>query len=227
MCDQVYSNFTATICSKLNEDGLQDIIGNYEVDDLKKIAAQETNEEAKMWLEKLILIWPQALEAARILNDELSGNWDEEAWEEKSGERTYPDSEPMKYKPFDKVEVGDIAEDYSNELYPVIGKGTAREMFEKYGDKCNMGFSDWLECGAEDDEVIAVETKHVEEGDVVIYAYHPDGAIVMEPEGCEEKLEVDEDEYEKELEVDEDEDDRGADIGEDDDDRAADNEQDD
>lgn len=88
----------------------------------------------------------------------------------------------MKVKPFEEVQIGDIATDYGNMEYPVIGKGTLKELFNKFADRCAMGLEDCTSdegIWSEDDLGIACEVEPQFDGDVVIYLYSLDGAAVL------------------------------------------------
>lgn len=85
-------------------------------------------------------------------------------------------------KDFKNVKIGDIAENYSNEILTVFDKGTAYDMFKKYGNKCHMGLIDWLDGGNINDEVIVEKHDPTPlEGTIyTIYLYGDSSAFVKD-----------------------------------------------
>lgn len=86
-----------------------------------------------------------------------------------------------KYKDFSEVVIGDLATDYGGYKYPVVGKGSLKEMFNQFGSRCSLGLSDYLDEEAictENDEAIAVQAEPQWDGDVIIYLYSDMGAVV-------------------------------------------------
>ena len=92
----------------------------------------------------------------------------------------------MEYKPFDQVQIGDLATDYGDQIYPVVFKGTVEECFEKCGHRCSLGLSDFV---AGDDADTERDVKKLEAvvlaigasmwGDCAVYLYNLDGAVVI------------------------------------------------
>jgi len=86
------------------------------------------------------------------------------------------------FKTFEEVQIGDIATDYGDQEFPIIGKGTLKEMFDQFGNRCALGIDDYVdgdsEC-TESDDAIAVQAEKQWDGDVIIYLYDYDGALVI------------------------------------------------
>jgi len=79
-------------------------------------------------------------------------------------------NEAKKIKPFNKVKVGDKAEDYHGDVYNVIAKGKMKDL-KKYDDSGTAG--DFLE---PDEDVIALDL----EGETAVFTYGDDGAVVYD-----------------------------------------------
>lgn len=86
-------------------------------------------------------------------------------------------------KPFEEVQIGDMAETFWNdgERLKVLDKGTAEDMFKKYGHRTNQSLNDFC---IDSEYVITTNCIVLQEtpqwdGDVSIYAYDPDGAYVL------------------------------------------------
>ena len=80
-------------------------------------------------------------------------------------------NEAKKIKPFNKVKVGDKAEDYHGDIYNVIAKGKMKDL-KKYDNSGTAG--DFLE---PDEDVIALDDK---DGTTAVFTYGGEGAAVYE-----------------------------------------------
>lgn len=86
----------------------------------------------------------------------------------------------QKYKEFKDVEVGDIATDYCDQDYKVLFKGTLKECFEKFGDRCAIGLEDCLDgdSALETSDAVVLYTGEQWDSNCAVYFYSHYGAEV-------------------------------------------------
>lgn len=89
----------------------------------------------------------------------------------------------IKMKPFSEIQVGDIATEYGDHKMKVLFKGTLKKCFEKYGHRCSMGLSDYLEDPdiSENDLALVLQDTPNWDGDCSIYLHGTEGAYVEQP----------------------------------------------
>lgn len=86
----------------------------------------------------------------------------------------------MNIKPFSQVQIGDTCIDYNQDKYTIEDKGTLLEMMNMYRKKVPMGIDDYTEMGIKpNDPCIVIKTEPFPGGDMILYAYGPEGAYVL------------------------------------------------
>jgi len=81
-----YSPRLEEILDHIEEDGVASLYSDFDKEEIEEVAKNETNEEGKMWLEKILLHWDAVVASFDTIHEELIGNWDQDAYEQEQWE---------------------------------------------------------------------------------------------------------------------------------------------